>query len=81
MLTVLISDALKVEYGKRFFAMNDEVALIAVILRIHRRLLKDAAVPNPAAKVIFKTITILRPPPASPSKKHALHLSPTFPLD
>lgn len=50
LLTVLVSEALSVEYGRRFLSMDDEVALIAVIRRIQTRILSNSVVSNPIAK-------------------------------
>jgi hypothetical protein len=50
LVTVLVSEALVAEYRSRWRAMDDEVALTAVIRSIQSRLLKNAAVSNPVAK-------------------------------
>ena len=50
LITVLVCEELAAEYRSRFRAMDDEVALIAVVRRIHSRLAKNPIVPNPIAK-------------------------------
>ena len=50
LITVLVCEGLVAEYGRRMWAMDDEVALTAVVRRIQLRLLANPVVSNPVAK-------------------------------